>query len=145
MASIGFSSVTFTRRPPFTCMGVPTVGVIIRSREILRMRSRSLALRSSSMCVQRALKQAVPLYGCVVGPDTTRALTGTAGSLGTWVAVPRRGARVDRRAEVFASTPSNAPDPIGLGPVAVSRRGASMDVDPRAEGRIATVARRAGS
>jgi anti-anti-sigma regulatory factor len=65
-------------------MAVATVGVIIRSRESLRSRSRSLALRSPSMCARGTLKQAGPLYGCVVGRDTTTALPGTAGALGTW-------------------------------------------------------------
>jgi len=65
-------------------MAVATVGVIIRSREFLRSRSRSLALRSPSLCARRTLKQAGPLYGCVVGRDTTTALPGTAAVLGTW-------------------------------------------------------------
>jgi hypothetical protein len=65
-------------------MALATVGVIIRSREFLRSRSRSLALRSPSMCARGTLRQAGPLYRCVVGRDTTTALRVTAGALGRW-------------------------------------------------------------
>ncbi len=69
-------------------MSAATVGVIIRAREFLRLASRSLALRAPSKCAGRV----VDLCGLADLFDPRAAdalrLTGTAGALSTWVAVP---------------------------------------------------------
>ncbi len=69
-------------------MGVAAVGVIVRAREFLRLRSRTLTLRSPSTAARRTFD----LCGLsdLLAPhvaDSER-LTGTIGALGTWVAVP---------------------------------------------------------
>jgi anti-anti-sigma factor len=88
-------------------MGAATVGVIIRARELLRLRSRSLVLRSPSRCARRILQLCgvTDLLGLRLVDATP--LTGTAGALGTWVAVPSRD-RVDRRGDSSAPEPSRA-------------------------------------
>jgi hypothetical protein len=92
-------------------MGAATVGVLIRARELLRTRSRSLVVRSPSWCARRVLE----LCGDTGLLDRAEAaaLTGTAGALGTWVPVPAAD-RVDRHADA-------APDPIGTGRVTAAR------------------------
>jgi anti-anti-sigma factor len=60
-------------------MGAATVGVIARSRAFLQDRQRSVTLRSPSTCARRVLH----LCGLADLVDP-----GTAGALGTWVAVP---------------------------------------------------------
>ncbi len=92
-------------------MGAATVGVIIRARELLRLRSRSLVLRSPSRCARRILHLcgAADLLDPHLVDATT--VTGTAGALGTWVAVPARD-RVDRRCDSSAPEPSRAAAPV---------------------------------
>ena len=66
--------------------GTETVEVLVRARECLRERSRSLTLRSPATCVASALE----LCGAADLPrDAAEAaqLTGPAGALGTWVPV----------------------------------------------------------
>jgi anti-sigma B factor antagonist len=75
-------------------MGAATVGVIIRVREALGLRSRSLALRSPSTCARRVLDQCGLADLVDPRPVDATGMTGTAGALATWVAVPatdRRG------------------------------------------------------
>jgi anti-anti-sigma factor len=67
-------------------MGAATVGVIARSRAFLQDRQRSVTLRSPSTSARRVLH----LCGLADLVDP-----GTAGALGTWVAVPATD-RVDR-------------------------------------------------
>jgi anti-anti-sigma factor len=69
-------------------MGAATIGVLVRARELLQSRSRSLVLRSPSSCARRILDLCG--QGDLLEPrraDATPA-TGTAGALGTWVTVP---------------------------------------------------------
>ena len=75
-----------------------TVGVILRTREFLRLRSRSLTVRSPSASARRVL-DLCGLTGLVDShPVITAPMTGTADALGTFVAVPAT-ARLDRRAD----------------------------------------------
>jgi anti-anti-sigma factor len=67
-------------------MGAATVGVLIRARELLRTRSRSLVVRSPSWCARRVLELCGDT-GLLDRADAA-APTGTARALGTWVPVP---------------------------------------------------------
>jgi anti-anti-sigma factor len=123
-------------------MGAATVGVIIRARELLGSRSRNLALRSPSRCARRI----VDLCGRadLLDPRAVDAgpLSGTAGALGTWVAVPATD-RVDPGADASAPQPSRAPDPARVGRVNAVRV-SSVDADHRADERTTKVAGRGG-
>ena len=92
-------------------MGVAAVGVLIRAREFLRLRSRSLELRSPSTCARRAF--VVCGLGDLLDPLPGEALrpTGTTGALGTWVPVPATG-RFDRRADAAPPKLSTAALPV---------------------------------
>jgi anti-anti-sigma factor len=106
-------------------MDAATVGVIIRAREFLRLRSRSLRLRSPStrtrcvfdLCGLADLLDPRPV-------DTT----GTARALGTWVAVPAA-ARVVRRAARSSARSSSANEPVGAGRVTAQTTRSSADAD----------------
>jgi anti-anti-sigma factor len=67
-------------------MGAATVSVLVRARELLRTRSRSLLVRSPSRCARRVLELCgdTELLDCADAAP----LTGTADALGTWVPVP---------------------------------------------------------
>jgi anti-anti-sigma factor len=69
-------------------MGAATIEVLVRARDFLRARSRSLSLRAPSTGVARVLG----LCGLADLVDARVAeidhLAGPAGALGTWVAVP---------------------------------------------------------
>ena len=69
-------------------MGAAPMEVLVRARDFLRMRSRSLTLRSPSAWVSRVLEQGG--LGDMVDPCPVEAAhaTGPAGALGTWVWVP---------------------------------------------------------
>ena len=97
-------------------MGAATVGVIVRAREFLRLRSRSLALRSPSRCARRILDLCGHADLLDPRPVDATPLAGTAGALGTWVAVPATD-RIDQRADASAPQPSSAPDPVPVGRV----------------------------
>jgi anti-anti-sigma factor len=123
-------------------MGAATVGVIVRARELLGLRSRSLALRSPSRCARRILD----LCGHADLLDHRRVdatpAAGTAGALGTWVAVPPTD-RVDQRADASAPQPSSAPGPVPVARV-VAATVSSVDAHHRADARTTNVAGRGG-
>lgn len=90
-------------------MGASTVSVIVRTRELLRERSRSLTLRCPMACARRILE----LYGLtdLLDPRPVHDVLPTehAFALGTWRAVPTTD-RVDRRDDVSMSKPFRTPD-----------------------------------
>ena len=67
-------------------MDASTVGVILRARDFLRLQSRSLALRSPSMCAARVLDLCD--LGSLLEPDPEHASHPGGGALGVLVAVP---------------------------------------------------------
>jgi anti-anti-sigma factor len=124
-------------------MGAATVGVIVRAGEFLRLRSRCLVLRSPSTCARRIL-DLCGLAG-LLDPrpvDATR-MTGTAGALGTWVAVPSTD-RFDRRADSSAPRPSGSTDRVPAGRLAAARKVSAVDAHHLADKHTTTVAGRVG-
>jgi anti-sigma B factor antagonist len=109
-------------------MGAATVGVIIRAREFLRLRSRFLVLRSPSERARRMLE--VCGHADLLDPRPIDAvpMTGPARALGTWVAVPATD-RIDRRAD------ASAPKPVPVGRVSAARGVSSADAHHRADER----------
>ena len=107
-------------------MGAATVGVIVRAREFLRLRSRLLVLRSPSECVRRIVDVCgqSDLLDARIADATP--LTGPGGALGTWVVVPATD-RIDRRADASAPEPSSAPDPVLVGRVSAAGGVSSAD------------------
>ena len=98
-------------------MDASIVGVIVRTRALIR--PRFLVLRSPSRCARRVLELrglAELLDPASVGPTRT---TGTAGALGTWVAV-RATERAGDRADASAPTPRRR---AGIGPRPPRRSG----------------------
>lgn len=91
-------------------MGAATLGVLVGARELLRVRSRSLVVRSPSRCARRVLE----LCGDTGLLDRVEpaALTGTAGALGTWVQVP-----ATHPVDTSLPEPATAPDPPKVGHV----------------------------
>lgn len=124
-------------------MGAATVGVIIRAREFLRLRSRFLVLRSPSECVRRILD--VCGRSDLLDPRIADAtpLTGPGGALGTWVGVPATD-RIDRRADASAPEPSSAPYPVPVGRVSAARGVSSADAHHRADERATNGVGRGG-
>jgi anti-anti-sigma factor len=127
----------------FRFMSAATADVIVRAREFLELRSRSLVVRSPSRCAQRVLD----LSG-VSGPvdaRRTEALprTATVGALGTWVAVPAT-ERVGGRAHTFAPKSAVASAPVPLSGVTVETKPSRADVDLPGERLATNVARRRG-
>jgi anti-anti-sigma factor len=124
-------------------MGAATVGVIIRARELLRLQSRSLVLRSPSECARRVLDVCGHADLLDPSPIDATPMTGTAGALSTWVAVPVTD-RIDQC--VDASTPklSSAPDPVPVGRVSAARRVSLADAHDRADEHTTNVAGRVG-
>lgn len=123
-------------------MGAATVGVIVRARELLGLRSRSLALRSPSRCARRVFDLCG--HADLLDPrrvDATPAV-GAAGALGTWVTVPATH-RIDQRADASAPQCISAP---GLVPVArvIAAKASSVDEHRRANERTTDVAGRGG-
>jgi anti-sigma B factor antagonist len=93
-------------------MGVATLRVILRARELLRAQSRCLVLRSPPSCVRRVLE----LCGdaALLAPAESTPVTAAAGALGTWVPVPA----TDRADQPLSTSPrlrSIAPDPVAAG------------------------------
>jgi anti-sigma B factor antagonist len=106
-------------------MDAATVGVIIRARDLLRLRSRSLRLRSPSTRARRVFD----LCGLADLLDPRPVdTTGTAGALGTWVAVPAAD-RVVRRPVRPSARSSSANEPVGAGRVAARRTLSSAHAD----------------
>lgn len=124
-------------------MGAATVAVIIRAREFLRLRSRSLVLRSPSECARRILD--VCGHSDLLDPRVADAtpLTGPAGALGTWVVVPAT-ERIDRRADASAPEPRSAPYPVPVGRAGAARRQSSADAHHRADERATNGVGRGG-
>jgi anti-anti-sigma factor len=124
-------------------MGAATVGVIIRAREFLRLRSRTLVLRSPSECARRILD--VCGHADLLDPRPVDAtpLTGTAGALGTWVEVPASD-RIDRRPDDPAPKPRSAPDPVPVGRASAAMRLSSADAHYRADERATNGVGRGG-
>lgn len=90
-------------------MAATTVGVIVRARESLRLRSRSLVLRSPSRCARRVLE----LCGVAdlidpTGADVSRE-TGPADALCSWVAAPGT-VRLDPYSSPSAALPADISD-----------------------------------
>jgi anti-sigma B factor antagonist len=121
-------------------MDAATIGVLIRARGSLRLRSRSLRLRSAS----RSARYVFELCG-LAGLLDTRPVdaTGTVGALGTWVAVPAAD-RVDRRADRSAPTSRSANEQVDAGGVAARTTMSSADADRPADELIGNVAGRRG-
>lgn len=94
-------------------MSAATVGVIVRARELLGLRSRSLALRSPSRCARRILDLCGHACLHYPGPVDATPPARTAGALGRLVAVPATD-RVDQRVDVSAPqhTSAHGPDPV---------------------------------
>jgi anti-anti-sigma factor len=88
-------------------MGAATVGVIVRAREFLRLRSRTLALRSPSRCARRV----VDVCGL---SDLIDAAVAPVGALGTWVNVPAS-QRIEPAADVPTPASPSTEDPIRVG------------------------------
>jgi anti-anti-sigma factor len=118
-------------------MGAATVGVIIRAREFLRLRSRFLVLRSPSERARRILDVCGHADLLDPRPIDAMPLTGPAGALGTWVAVPATD-RIDRRADAFA------PTSVPVGRVSAPRKVSSADADHRADERATNRVGRGG-
>jgi anti-anti-sigma factor len=124
-------------------MGAATVRVIIRAREFLRLRSRSLVLRSPSECARRILD--VCGHSDLLDPRIAEGtpLTGPAGALGTWVVVPAT-ERIDRRADAPAPEPSCAPNPVPVSRVSAATGVSSADAHHRADERATNGVGRGG-
>jgi anti-anti-sigma factor len=115
-------------------MGAATVGVLIRARELLRMRSRSLVVRSPSWCARRVLESC----GDTELLDGVEATPLSAPALGTWVAVPTIDP-VGHGPDTSLSEPAGARDPIRAGHVTAARV-PSVDVEDLADEHAADVA-----
>jgi hypothetical protein len=89
-----------------------------------------LVLRSPSECARRIID--VCGHSDLLDPRIADAmpLTGPAGALGTWVAVPATD-RIDRRADASAPEPRSAPYPVPVGRVSAARRVSLADADHR--------------
>jgi anti-anti-sigma factor len=123
-------------------MGAATVGVIVRARELLRLRSRSLALRSPSRCARRILDLCGHADLLDPRPVGATPMAGTAGALGTWVAVPATD-RIDQHADASAPQLSSAPGPVPVVRV-IAAKVSSVDVHHRADERTTNVPGRGG-
>lgn len=97
-------------------MGAATVGVLIRARELLRLRSRSLMVRSPSRFAQRVLE----LCGDTGLVDPIEATPQAASALGTWVSVPAAD-RLDTIADVSLLDHTSAPAPVSAGRATAAR------------------------
>lgn len=121
-------------------MSAATVGVIIRAREFLLPRSRSLTLRSPSTSAQRVLDGCGLAHLLDPGSGDPTPTTGT-DALGTWVTVPASD-RVDPIADAATPTPSTLAQPIRVGGVAAAGSVATVDDHQLADESITTVAGR---
>ncbi len=118
-------------------MGAATVGVVIRAREFLRLRSRLLVLRSPSECARRTLELCGHTDLLDPLPIDATPLTGTAGALGTWVAVPATD-RIDQRPDASAAKS------VADGRVTAARRVSSADAHDEADERASNGVGRGG-
>ena len=130
-------------------IGAPTIEVLVRARDYLRLRSRALTLRSPPACVSRALERCE--VADLVGPTPAEAAdpAAPAGALGTWVWVPAT-ARADRASSGPGPGPPDAPegppDAPEVVPIRRTPRGnVPAQVAHPAGGRTKGLARRRGS
>ncbi len=118
-----------------TFMAASTLGVMIRARDFLRQRSRSLTVRSPSAPVVRVV------LACgmsdLLGPSLATAVEGTgpagdegAEALATWVAVPPAG-----RGGAPTAPPLRGPEHVAarVGGVAIELGGGAVSVEGMAE------------
>jgi anti-sigma B factor antagonist len=119
-------------------MDASTVGVINRAHQLLRLRSRTLALRSPSTRARRVLDLCDLADLVHPRPVDARRMTGTAAALGTWLAAPATD-RVDRRAEVSSPEPS-VTYPVRAERVSAARNGSSTDAHHPPDERTTNVA-----
>lgn len=123
-------------------IGASTIGVIIRTRNVLRDQSRSLMLRSPPRCALLVLELCGLTDLLDPGPIEQTHVAGNVDALGTWVAVPATD-RADQRADALSPRPvrtSNADsDPVTSDPVT---RDASMVNARPANERTSSVAGR---
>jgi anti-anti-sigma factor len=124
-------------------MDAATVCVIVRAREFLELRSRSLALRAPSRWARRLLDLCDLAYLVDPRPVDAPRLPGAAGALGTWVEVPAAD-RVVRPAEAAAPTPDDAEDPIRAARVTTAKRESRPDAGRLADERTPKTAGRGG-
>jgi anti-anti-sigma factor len=82
-------------------MDASTIGVIVRARNLLLSRARSLSLRDPARCARRVLD----VCGLAELIDSGPRRSETAGALGSWVAVPASD-RAEHRAD--GSVPAGA-------------------------------------
>jgi anti-anti-sigma regulatory factor len=122
-------------------LGAPTMEVLARARDYLRVRSRALTLRSPPACVSGALGRCE--LADLVGPTPLEAAhpAGPAGALATWVWVPAR-ARTDRASGPPEPVPPGAPEVVPTRPTPRGDRPAQ--VARPAGGRTKGLARRRG-
>jgi anti-anti-sigma factor len=125
-------------------MGASTVAVLVRARARLRRQSRSLELRSPSRCARRILGLCGQADLIEPSPVGAAGMAGTAGALGTWVAVPAT-TRVDRPSDGSPPQPRGATAPVRAGRVTPARKASSADGrSPADMGTTTTVASRGG-
>ena len=98
-------------------MSTAIVGVIVRTRELLRVRSRSLTVRSPSAFARHVIDVCGLTDLLDPGPEDATGITNAATALGTWVSVPATD-RVDGPAEPSAPAPNPAPEHVRVGTVA---------------------------
>ena len=122
-------------------MSAATIEVLIRARDFLRMRSRSLSLRSPQDCVSRALALCGLADLVEPGPAEATHMAGPAGALGTWVAVPAR-ERADRAADEPELQPMSSRE-SGVGLVTIPTE-VSLDADGHGQRGTTRVAGRGG-
>jgi anti-anti-sigma factor len=91
-------------------MAASTLGVIVRAREFLRQRSRSLTVRAPSASARRVM-DACGLND-LLGPSPEMAVDMTGQALGSWVAVPAV-ERSDGRPGQSAVVPTHVPEHLG--------------------------------
>jgi anti-anti-sigma factor len=108
-------------------MDASTVGVLTWARELLRVRSRSLVVRSPSACARRVL-ELCDLSDRIDPRSADTPVTEPAGALSTWVTIPAIDA-IDRRAK--ASTFDILPETVLAGHVGATSETSPDDVHRR--------------
>lgn len=113
-------------------MGAATAQVMIRARDFLGLRSRSLTLRTPSPAVRRVLELCGLADLVDPGRVETTQVARLADALGTWVAVPAT-RRPDRTANKPEQLPGRGPRPVHAGHASTPSRVPSADHRPAAE------------
>jgi len=88
-------------------MAVSTLGVIVRAREFLRQRSRSLTVRAPSALAWRVIDTCG--LRDLLGPNPARAGDEAGKALGTWVALPAA-----PRSDRWTAASTREPEPLPL-------------------------------